>query len=43
MTYSLRFLPEVEEDVMGGYAWYETKAVSLGEELPRIFYTCTHT
>ena len=38
MTYSLRFLPEVEEDVMGGYTWYKEKAVGLGEEFLRIFY-----
>ena len=38
MTYSLRFLPEVEEDVLGGYTWYEEKAVGLGEEFLRIFY-----
>ncbi len=40
MIYSLRFLPEVEEDVMGGYTWYEEKAVSLGEEFLRVFYAC---
>ena len=31
MTHSLRFLPEVEEDVIGGYSWYEEKARGLGE------------
>lgn len=40
MTYSLRFLPEVEEDVVAGYAWYETKAPRLGEEFLRLFYAC---
>ena len=40
MTYSLRFLPEIEEDVMGGYTWYEEKAIGLGEEFLRIFYAC---
>ena len=30
MTYTLRFLPEVEEDVIAGYAWYEDKAPGLG-------------
>ncbi len=34
----LRFLPEVEEDVLAGYVWYETKALGLGEEFLRIFY-----
>ena len=40
MTYTLRFLPEVEEDVIGGYVWYETKSPGLGEEFLRIFYAC---
>lgn len=34
----LRFLPEVEEDVMAGYDWYEDKALGLGEEFLRMFY-----
>ena len=38
MTYNLRFLPEVEEDLFSGYAWYEDKAHGLGEEFLRIFY-----
>jgi len=38
MTYDLRFLPEVEEDVISGYSWYEDKAHGLGEEFLRIFY-----
>ena len=41
MTYSLRFLPEVEEDVAAGYTWYETKAPRLGEEFLRLFYACS--
>lgn len=40
MTYFLRFLPEVEEDVIGGYVWYEAKSPGLGEEFLRIFYAC---
>jgi hypothetical protein len=28
MTYDLRFLPEVEEDVVPGYAWHESKAAA---------------
>ena len=40
MTYNLRILPEVEEDVMAGYAWYEGKSPGLGEEFLRIFYAC---
>ena len=23
MRYTIRFLPEVEEDIIAGYAWYE--------------------
>jgi len=38
MTYTLRFLPEVEEDVIGGYAWYEEKSPGLGEDFLRMFY-----
>ena len=38
MTYELRFLPEVEEDVFAGYLWYEEKARGLGEEFLRMFY-----
>ena len=41
MTYTLRFLPEVEEDVIGGYVWYQTKSPGLGEEFLRTFYACT--
>lgn len=40
MTYDLRFLPEVEEDVIAGYSWYEDKAIGLGEEFLRMFYAC---
>lgn len=38
MTFALRFLPEVEEDVIAGYAWYEEKAPGLGEEFLRMAY-----
>jgi plasmid stabilization system protein ParE len=40
MTYNLRFLPEVEEDVISGFVWYEGKSLGLGEEFLRIFYAC---
>lgn len=40
MTYTLRFLREVEEDVITGYAWYEEKSPGLGEEFLRMFYAC---
>ncbi|NTV06173.1 MAG: hypothetical protein HGA59_06670 [Chlorobiaceae bacterium] len=38
MTYSLEFLPEVEEDVITGYVWYEAKSKGLGDDFLRIFY-----
>jgi hypothetical protein len=38
MIDTLRFLPELEEDVLGGYAWYERKSPGLGEEFLRMFY-----
>lgn len=38
MTYTLQFLPEVEEDVFNGYVWYETKSRGLGEDFLRMFY-----
>jgi plasmid stabilization system protein ParE len=38
MTYTLRFLPDVEEDVIAGYTWYEGKVPRLGEEFLRMFY-----
>lgn len=41
MTYTLRFLPDVEDDVMVGYAWYEEKAPGLGEDFLRMFYAST--
>lgn len=38
MTYILRFLPEVEEDLISGYVWYESKSRGLGEDFLRMFY-----
>lgn len=38
MTYTLRFLPEIEDDLIVGYRWYETKSIGLGEEFLRMFY-----
>ena len=40
MTHSLRFLPEVADDALAAYAWYEGKAHGLGEEFLRVFYAC---
>ncbi|ETX08648.1 type II toxin-antitoxin system RelE/ParE family toxin [Candidatus Entotheonella palauensis] len=41
MTYTLRFLPDVEEDIMEGYTWYEEQASGLGEDFLRMFYAST--
>jgi len=38
MSYSLSFRPEVEDDAVSGYVWYEKKATGLGEEFLRVFY-----
>ena len=38
MTYTLHFLPDVEEDVIAGYSWYEGKSAELGEDFLRVFY-----
>jgi len=40
VTYALRFLPEVQGDVIDGYAWYEEKVRGLGEEFLRLLYAC---
>jgi plasmid stabilization system protein ParE len=42
MTYDLRFAPEVEEDVIAGRLWYESKAPGLGDEFVRAFYACAN-
>ena len=41
MNYSLRFLPELEEDAFNGFSWYEQKAFGLGEDFLRLFYACS--
>ncbi len=38
MTYELSFLPEIEEDLVVGYLWYEDKSLGLGDEFLRTFY-----
>ena len=40
MTYDLRFLPEVEADVLKGRAWYEEKTPGLGEAFVSAFFAC---
>jgi toxin ParE1/3/4 len=38
MKYSIRFRPEVENDALSAYHWYEDKSSGLGEEFLRVFY-----
>ena len=42
MTYTLQFIPEIEEDAINGYVWYETKSRGLGEDFLRMFYACAN-
>ena len=42
MTHDIAFVPEVEEDVMAGFTWYEQKDRGLGEEFLRLFYACVN-
>jgi len=42
MTYTIRFLPEVEEDAINGYMWYESKSKGLGEDFLRMFFACAN-
>jgi plasmid stabilization system protein ParE len=39
MTYTIRFLPEIENDLIVSYRWYESKYAGLGEEFLRLFYS----
>jgi toxin ParE1/3/4 len=41
MTYTLRFLPQVEMDVQNGRTWYEERSAGLGAEFLRVFYACS--
>jgi plasmid stabilization system protein ParE len=38
MKYSIKFRPEIEDDALSAYHWYEKKSNGLGEEFLRIFY-----
>ncbi len=39
--YILRFHPDVEEDLLNIYSWYEKKLVGLGDDFLQIFYSST--
>ena len=41
MKYKIVFRKEVEDDIIPAFHWYEAKAIGLGEEYLRMFYTCT--
>jgi hypothetical protein len=41
MTYTIRFLPEIVDDTIAGYQWYEAKSSGLGEEFLQVFFACT--
>jgi len=38
VTYTIRFVPQVEADLAQGYAWYEFKSAGLGEDFLRAFF-----
>ena len=42
MIFKIRFVPEIEEDLISGFSWYEEKAQGLGEEFLRIFYASSN-
>lgn len=39
MSDSLRFVPELEEDLYSGFVWYEGKVKGLGSEFLTVFYS----
>lgn len=39
MTFDILFAPEVEDDLIGVYRWYEEKSSGLGEDFLRVFYS----
>jgi hypothetical protein len=40
MNHTISFVPEVENDILVAYDWYESKSPGLGEEYLRVFYAC---
>jgi len=43
MNYNLSIAPEVEEDIVAVYCWYEDASIGLGEEFLGMFYTGTRS
>ena len=37
-SYTFFFKPEIEDDLIDIYSWYEEKSIGLGEEFLRLFY-----
>ena len=37
MKYTLEIHPEVEDDALIAFNWYESKSIGLGEEFLRVF------
>ncbi len=35
----ISFLPEIENDILAPYQWYDSKSNGLGEEFLRVFYS----
>ena len=38
MTYTLRFLPQVDDDAVAARRWYDAKSPGLGQDFLRTFY-----
>jgi len=38
MNFKVVFRPEIEEDILSGYSWYESKSAGLGSEFLQQFY-----
>lgn len=38
MSYSLRFVPELEEDLVAAFHWYENRSIGLGAQFLDVFY-----
>lgn len=42
MSRSIRFVPEVEDDLINAYDWYESRSTGLGEDYLRMFNAAVH-
>ncbi len=39
MSYSVRFVDEIEDDILATYYWYEKESLGVGQHFLEIFYT----